>query len=598
MQTMVYATGGVMTGAGTAADPYLVADYADLKAVGIGTTYTRSSVYRVIGDIDASPSATENGGAGFVPIGTASSNFIGVFHGAGHIIRHLTINRPSLSGVGLFGFLDFCTIDSVGLIDNTITGSSYVGGIAGCNPRYTTYSSIISYCYNTGSVNGSTNVGGIVGYNESGNNISYCYNTGSVNGSTNVGGIVGYNESGNNISSCYNTGNVTGGSSTGGIVGRNESGNNISSCYNTGNVTGGSQSGGIVGYNFRGNTISYSFNTGYVFCYGGTNVGGIAGINFSTNNAISYCYNTGDVEADDYIGGIIGYSNLGGTTVSYCYNASRITYWSRTGAIAGGNSYDTINYCYWDTLTSGQHRACGVSVVATAVIGLNTAKMKNSSNLINFDFDSTWRIRADSTYPGLQALDNAPFAFSDTLATNRTFSLLSLLSNDCDVETARKPLILRVVRVGSGTTDSVSTFVFPASAVQGDTELICYRVGEIRTTDTLWGNMVWSFLILDTNMLTQVKPRSEFVTPYVFSLSVFSNFFSRSAAFSFTLPSNASVSLKIYDLRGREVATLVNSEQLSAGSYSRQWNTRTSSSGLYFCHLRVGSSTLTRKIWR
>ena len=72
-QSMLYAAGGIMTGSGTSGDPYLVTDYADLKAV--GTTYALGAVYRLTADINASASATENGGNGFVPIGNGTNAF-------------------------------------------------------------------------------------------------------------------------------------------------------------------------------------------------------------------------------------------------------------------------------------------------------------------------------------------------------------------------------------------------------------------------------------------------------------------------------------------------------------------------------------------
>jgi len=242
---LAYATGGVMTGAGTAADPFLVADYADLKAVGVGTTYRLSSVYRVMADIDASPSATENGDSGFVPIGTNASRFTGKFHGCGHVINRLHINRPLTSYIGLFGATSGSTIDSLGLVDNTISGPSFIGGIAGRSSS----SSIISNCYNTGTVSGSTNVGGIVGYNDS-CTINNCNNIGRVSGYSRVGGIAGYNTY-CTISNSKNTGSVAGSSNfAGGIAGENFS-CIISNCNNTGSVTGISRVGGIAGYNYE-----------------------------------------------------------------------------------------------------------------------------------------------------------------------------------------------------------------------------------------------------------------------------------------------------------------------------------------------------------
>jgi photosystem II stability/assembly factor-like uncharacterized protein len=55
------------------------------------------------------------------------------------------------------------------------------------------------------------------------------------------------------------------------------------------------------------------------------------------------------------------------------------------------------------------------------------------------------------------------------------------------------------------------------------------------------------------------------------------------------------VSLRVYDLLGREVATLVN-EQKPAGRYTQQWNAERLSSGIYFYRLRTGAFSETKKM--
>ena len=47
------------------------------------------------------------------------------------------------------------------------------------------------------------------------------------------------------------------------------------------------------------------------------------------------------------------------------------------------------------------------------------------------------------------------------------------------------------------------------------------------------------------------------------------------------------VTLKIFDVLGREVATLVN-EELNAGEHSVVYETKGLSSGLYICRLQIG----------
>lgn len=64
------------------------------------------------------------------------------------------------------------------------------------------------------------------------------------------------------------------------------------------------------------------------------------------------------------------------------------------------------------------------------------------------------------------------------------------------------------------------------------------------------------------------------------------NPFNPSTVISYQLPVNSTVSLKIYDLLGREIATLVNEEQ-SAGWKEVEWNASAFSSGFYFYKLQA-----------
>jgi hypothetical protein len=71
-----------------------------------------------------------------------------------------------------------------------------------------------------------------------------------------------------------------------------------------------------------------------------------------------------------------------------------------------------------------------------------------------------------------------------------------------------------------------------------------------------------------------------------------------SSGISFNLPSNSCVSLKVFDLHGREIVTLVNNEMMPAGTYTKRWNRGATSSGVYVYRLRAGLSTATIKAFR
>jgi len=73
------------------------------------------------------------------------------------------------------------------------------------------------------------------------------------------------------------------------------------------------------------------------------------------------------------------------------------------------------------------------------------------------------------------------------------------------------------------------------------------------------------------------------------------NPFNPSTIISFTLPGKTFVSLKVFDILGKEAASIV-SEEMPAGSYNRQWNAANISSGIYFYRLQTGSFTETKKM--
>ncbi len=71
--------------------------------------------------------------------------------------------------------------------------------------------------------------------------------------------------------------------------------------------------------------------------------------------------------------------------------------------------------------------------------------------------------------------------------------------------------------------------------------------------------------------------------------------FNPTTTISFSLPVNGFLSLKIYDVLGREVSTLV-SEVLPAGSHSVQWNATNFPTGVYFYRLQAGTYSNTKKL--
>jgi hypothetical protein len=90
--------------------------------------------------------------------------------------------------------------------------------------------------------------------------------------------------------------------------------------------------------------------------------------------------------------------------------------------------------------------------------------------------------------------------------------------------------------------------------------------------------------------------RNEYGAPAQFSLSQnYPNPFNPTTAIQYSVSSTQYVSLKVYDVIGRELSTLV-SEVKPPGTYTVKWDAQGLASGIYFYRLEAGQFTETRKL--
>jgi hypothetical protein len=115
-----------------------------------------------------------------------------------------------------------------------------------------------------------------------------------------------------------------------------------------------------------------------------------------------------------------------------------------------------------------------------------------------------------------------------------------------------------------------------------------------------------SYLFAGTSFSVWRRPLSEMITaveqisgdglPKGFALEQnYPNPFNPSTTIRFSLPKSGHVTLKVYDLLGREVETLVD-DQRTAGSYSVEWTPNNLASGVYFYRIQAGAYTETKKL--
>lgn len=221
MPQLAWATGGTLTGDGTADEPYQISDAADLKAF-------RDKVNR--GERTACAILTQNidlKGETWTPIGGAdgytTSYYAGTFDGQKHTISNFKI-EASYNFAGFFSYLkDSAHIMNLKIKEATISSSkNNVGGIAG-----TIIDGTIEKCSFAGSVTNTKSsggyAGGIAGY--IGNQkttkptVKECVNYGAISANY-AGGITGYAKFANAIDSCYNSRIISAQPKPVGIVGR------------------------------------------------------------------------------------------------------------------------------------------------------------------------------------------------------------------------------------------------------------------------------------------------------------------------------------------------------------------------------------------
>ncbi|MCF6270257.1 MAG: lamin tail domain-containing protein [Melioribacteraceae bacterium] len=99
----------------------------------------------------------------------------------------------------------------------------------------------------------------------------------------------------------------------------------------------------------------------------------------------------------------------------------------------------------------------------------------------------------------------------------------------------------------------------------------------------------------DAEVITGLENVSNKIPNKFTLLQNYPNPFNPSTVIEFSIPKESSVSLIIYDILGREIATLVN-KKLKAGYYNYTWNATNLSSGIYLYKFSANNNIITKKM--
>ena len=306
-------------GSGTESDPYQISSAEHLNALATavngGNSYA-NTYFQLTADLDLSSYTS------WTPIGNQKSSdyqFKGSFDGNNKSITNLTITEANENCVGLFGAISgSAELKNIHISSGSISISSamYIGGICGYSNGSGGGTKITS-CSNAASITVTNagqgcRIGGICGDQTLGT-ITGCFNTGAITKSGSgtyayTGGIVGGNQ-GSSVSESYNAGDI--------------------SVTNTSNTSNAEAVGGLTGTTMDA-SLTNSYNSGNITVSGEKYypIGGISGNLSGATTSVKYCYNVGNIQADNmttaYLGGMFGliFDTATGHTVEIvgCFN--------------------------------------------------------------------------------------------------------------------------------------------------------------------------------------------------------------------------------------------------------------------------------------
>ena len=281
----------------------------------------------------------------------------------------------------------------------------------------------------------------------------------------------------------------------------------------------------------------------------------------------------------DHSGNLIVTCNYGFDIVTYKYNSSGVRLWKKLYAGIGGNYYDNVTGIAVDP--SGNIYLTGNSVRTTGSGGEDflTLKYDPTGNLMwDRFYNGTY---GDGDYSKGISVDAEGNSYITGIAFDLSFDFnYTTIKYDTDGTQNWK------ISYDGGFTHRRDEPVAIALDLSGNVIVTGISSRGVNTDD---------FTTVKYSQTTGVNQISSQI-PKGYSLSQnYPNPFNPATNLEFGISKLGFVTLKIFDLLGKEIATLVNSE-LRAGSYKYNFDAGNSPSGVYFYKLTAGEFSETKKM--
>ncbi len=190
-----------------------------------------------------------------------------------------------------------------------------------------------------------------------------------------------------------------------------------------------------------------------------------------------------------------------------------------------------------------------------------------------------------STSPGLLSTTNAGVNWTAITNPYATSSLSGIVGASTTWWVAQQGTGISI------STNDGATFSTAYTAPAGS----YYHMAKSRSGATIWAIRSNGGISRYGTPIVNVTPiGTEIPADYALSQN-YPNPFNPSTKINFAIPKSGMVSLKVYNILGKEVATLVN-QNMNAGTYNYEFNASNLSSGIYFYKLDVNGFTSVKKM--
>ncbi len=278
----------------------------------------------------------------------------------------------------------------------------------------------------------------------------------------------------------------------------------------------------------------------------------------------------------------------------YCYTEVMDEYVVVNNSTAYENDavelkFDPDPYAEAETGVYGQRLSAlgeDVAEVPEGVDNLGTGESDSGSDWEAVEGEDYARIETDTGYNLEFRVPFETFVKGDRIIDNSVGGIFGLAINIMDNDDAGRESVLRW-------SSNMNDAVWNEPPRHGTATFLENHMISLSTENTITG--------VDTNSIDYTPPdvaveKNPANTPKAFQLAQnYPNPFNPTTTIAYNLEKSENVTLKVFDITGKQVGVIVNQVQ-NAGEYTVTFDGSKLSSGVYFFHLQAGAQRLTKKM--